>query len=512
MTCRDAREKVFPIHELASVLDRERAAGKTVVLCHGVFDMMHPGHIKHFEAAKRAGDILVVTVTPDEFVNKGPGRPIFSQNIRAEAIAALEQVDYVAVNEWPTAVETIKLLKPDLYVKGSDYREREGDLTGMILEEERAIHAVGGSIHFTDEITFSSSSLINQYLAPFSPEAREFLGEFRGRHTSDEVIDAFKQAREMKVLILGDTIIDEYHYCKGMGKSAKDNILAMRFISEEHFAGGVLAAANHLAGFVGEVTMLTCLGTANDYGDFVRTHLAANVEPVIFEQDGVPTVVKRRYLDPTFLQKLFEIAYISETGFLSPATADEVYSWLDEHLGEFDAVLVTDFGHGLVTPRIEKLLTEKAPFLALNVQSNSANLGFNLITKYARADFICIDEPEVRLACADKVSSVEQLAARIAEQLGCDHVIVTMGHRGSISYVRGDGVTAVPVLSAEVVDRIGAGDAFFAATSPCVKLGLPTDVIGLIGNAVGAMQVMTVGNRNAVDPTALFKYIVTLLK
>lgn len=506
------RDKVMELTELAAALDQERAAGRTVVLCHGVFDMLHPGHIKHFEAAKRQGDVLVVTLTPDRFVNKGPGRPVFGQNIRAETVAALEQVDFVAVNEWPTAVETIKRLKPNVYVKGSDYRDRDDDITGKILEEERAIESVGGVVHFTDEITFSSSSLINQYLAPFSPEARDFLAEFKERHDARSVIDSFQRARDLKVLIIGDTIIDEYHYCQGMGKSAKDNIIAMRFLSEERFAGGVLAAANHLAGFVGDVTLLTCLGTSNDSEEFVRDHIAPGVTPVIFEQDGVPTVVKRRYLDPTFLNKMFEIAYLSEADFLSLSVEKQILDWLEAHLHEFDAVLVTDFGHGLITPKINALLCRQAPFLALNVQSNSANLGFNLVTKYARADFVCIDEPEVRLACHDRVSSVEKLAARVSAKLKCDHVVVTRGHRGSMSYVRGEGVTSVPVLSSEVVDRIGAGDAFFAATAPCVKLGLETGMIGLLGNAVGAMQVLIVGNRSAVDPTQLFKYVVTLLK
>ena len=512
MMSRSPRSKVYTVRELVDVLGRERAQGRKVVLSHGVFDVVHPGHIRHLEAAKHAGDVLVVTVTPDEYVNKGPGRPVFGQRIRAEMIAALEQVDYVAVGEWPTATETIKLLQPSVYVKGIDCDQRDTDIAGNIFEEERAVESVGGSIHFTDEITFSSSALINRHFAPFSPEAREFLADFKKRHDANSVIEEFKRARDLKVLILGDTIIDEYHYCQGMGKSAKDNIIAMRMVSEERFAGGVLAAANHLAGFVSDVTLLTCLGTSNDYGEFVRGKIASNVTPVLFEQEGVPTVVKRRFLDPTFLQKLFEIAYLAEAGFLSRATERRIGNWLEEHLDEFDAVLVTDFGHGMITPRMQKLLCRKAKFLALNVQSNSANLGFNLVTKYLRADYICIDEPEVRLACHDRVSSVERLAGQIARKLKCDQVVVTRGHRGSMAYTRGGVITGAPVLSTEVVDRIGAGDAFFAATAPCARLGMAPDVIGLIGNAVGAMQVMIVGNRNAVDPPQLLKYIATLLK
>ncbi|MBW2562390.1 MAG: adenylyltransferase/cytidyltransferase family protein [Deltaproteobacteria bacterium] len=102
---------ILTIDELA----RLKREGQTLVHCHGVFDLLHPGHLRHLQAAKREGDILVVTITPDQYVNRGPNRPVFSEQLRAEQVATLECVDYVAINKWPTAVETIKLLKPDVY-------------------------------------------------------------------------------------------------------------------------------------------------------------------------------------------------------------------------------------------------------------------------------------------------------------------------------------------------------------------------------------------------------------
>lgn len=161
--------KVLSLEALSAVLAERKAAGKTVVLCHGVFDLVHPGHIRHLQLARREGDVLVVTVTPDIHVNKGPGRPAFHQSLRAETLAALECVDYVAINAWPTAEETIRNLQPDVYVKGSEYVDPEQDITGKILDEERAIVGVGGRIHFTHDITFSSSSLINQHFSEFAP-------------------------------------------------------------------------------------------------------------------------------------------------------------------------------------------------------------------------------------------------------------------------------------------------------------------------------------------------------
>lgn len=509
---RDIHNKIKSIEELTKVLENLRKKDKKIVLCHGVFDLLHPGHIKHFESAKKKGDILVVTITKDEYVNKGPGRPVFNQLLRAESIAAIECVDFVAVNEWPTAVETIKKLKPRFYVKGSDYAKRDDDVTGKILEEEEAVKSVGGMLHFTDEITFSSTAIINTFLSPYPEDAKEFLTEFRKHYSAKDIINSLKAVEDMKILVIGDTIIDEYHYCAGLGKSQKDNIIATKYISEEVFAGGVLAAANHLAGFCKNVTLVSCIGTKNNYIDFVRGHLKPNIKTNFYFHKNIPTPVKRRFVDPAFLTKLFEICYLEDANYIPHSLEKEIDGYLNANIKKFDAVIVTDFGHGFITPRLVKTICDKAKFLAVNVQTNSANFGFNLITKFHRADYICIDEPEIRLACHDKLSNLEQLIVHISKKLDCGKIIITRGHRGSLAYSRKNGFIEIPVFSKEVVDRIGAGDAYFSVTTPCSAKNNPMEVVGFIGNAVGAIKVLIVGNRSSVEPVPLYKYITTLLK
>lgn len=150
------------IEELSGIVQQLKSEGKKVVLCHGCFDLMHPGHIKYFQAAKKMGDILIVTVSPDVYVDKGPGRPVFNQDLRAECIAALECVDYVAINKWPTAEETLRVLRPDIYVKGQEFEKLE-DKTGKIQKEYEIIKEIGAEIRFTHEIVFSSTQLLKQY-------------------------------------------------------------------------------------------------------------------------------------------------------------------------------------------------------------------------------------------------------------------------------------------------------------------------------------------------------------
>ncbi|MGP0565532.1 adenylyltransferase/cytidyltransferase family protein [Nitrospina sp. 32_T5] len=155
--------KVFELAALAEKLKEEKARGRKVVLCHGCFDLMHPGHIKYLQAAKKMGDVLVVTVSPDRYVDKGPGRPVFGERLRAESLAALECVDYAGVNEWPTAEETLRLLRPDIYVKGQEFEKLE-DKTGKIQKEFKVLEEIGAEMRFTHEIVFSSTELINKYI------------------------------------------------------------------------------------------------------------------------------------------------------------------------------------------------------------------------------------------------------------------------------------------------------------------------------------------------------------
>lgn len=504
-------DKVKTVEELAVLVEGLKKQGKTVALCHGVFDLMHPGHIKHFQSAKSKADILVVTVTPDRFVNKGPGRPVFTEQLRAETVASLDCVAYAAINNWPTAVEMLKLVKPSFYVKGPDYSDASKDITGGINQERKAVESVGGKIVFTDDITFSSTELLNKFFGVFPEETRAFLEKFKQKYTADDIIERLKALKDMKVLVIGDTIIDEYHYCRGLGKSAKDNFITAQHISEEKFAGGVLACANHIAGFCGQVDLLTVLGSGNTQEEYIRGRLKKNVNPVFFYRDGAPTVVKRRFVDHVFMSKIFEIAFFEDT-VLPEELINSVSGHIDKVVGGYDLVLVSDFGHGFINRQIIQSL-EQARFLAVNAQTNSANNGYNLITKYDTAHYICIDEPEIRLAAHNKYGDIQKIIKNIAVKLNSDKISVTRGHLGALTYDKTlDAFFEAPAVSGKLVDRVGAGDSYLSVTSPLVASGAEMDLVGFVGNAVAAIKVGIVCNRESVEPVELFKFIKTLLK
>jgi len=507
------KSKVLTIAELAAWTQKFRDDGRTVVQAHGTFDLLHLGHVRHLEAARALGDILVVTITADRYVNKGPGRPVFTEALRAEMLAALHFVTFVAVSEASDAISAIEAIRPNIYAKGNDYQNPDGDVTGKITLEREAVEAYGGSIRFTDDITFSSTELINRHFNVFEPHVRDHLSTLREDGGLDTILRSIEAIRDYRVVLVGDAIIDEYQYVLPMGKPPKEHIIATRYQDREIFAGGVFAAANHVASFCKEVHVVTCLGDDNSYEDLIRSALKPNVKLHTLVRHHAPTTLKRRFVDPSSIRKLFEVYHMND----EPLTADlekQLQSYVRDLCPAADVVISTDFGHGLIGPEIVKELVANSRFLAVNTQSNSANMGYNLVTRYPRADYVCIDGPEARLALSDRISAAGDVVFHLAERIKqCPKLIVTQGRHGCITFERDQlAVHTIPAVARKIVDTVGAGDAFLAVTSPLVAAGLPMNLVGFVGNVVGAIKVEIVGHRHSVDKVSLIKGITGLLK
>jgi rfaE bifunctional protein nucleotidyltransferase chain/domain len=507
-----AQLKIKSLNELAADAENLRHNGLRVVLAHGTFDLLHLGHVRYFEEARQQGDLLFVTITADGFVNKGPSRPYFPHDLRAEMVAALSCVDGVAVNYAASAVNVIEAIRPDVYVKGPDYRDASSDVTGKIVEEQRAVETCGGRIFFTDNITFSSSTLINRFLEIPNPELRGYLDSARQRDFNRRIPALIEQIAGMKVLMVGETIVDEYVYVSPLGKPPKENVLASIRRGQEIFAGGVIAAANHVANFCAEVEVFTCLGEKDSYEQLLRESLMPNIRLWSATRPNSPTVRKTRYVESDYLRKLFEVYTMDDTP-LSGSLNAQVVEEIERRARDFDVVIVTDFGHGMLTPEIRSALLANSRFLALNVQSNAGNFGYNLVTKYPRADYVCLDAPEARLAISAKDADLDRVATEaLRERIAVDRIILTHGRNGCVTFEPGQGVTHVPAFTRRVVDTMGAGDAFLAVTAPLAAVSDDMDMIGFIGNAVGAIKVGIVGHRKPVEKAPVLKFIQTLLK
>jgi rfaE bifunctional protein nucleotidyltransferase chain/domain len=508
----ESEKKIKKPEELKKITENSKKKGKTIVLCHGVFDLFHFGHLLYFEAAKKEGDILIASLTADEFVNKGINRPVFSHFIRAKILANLELIDYVVIDFHKTAVELIKKIKPNVYFKGKECLEKLKDKESGLYKEAMAIKSIGGDIKFSFTPSYSSTQILKNYFGLYPEETKNFLEEFSKKFQAKELIEMTESVKNLKVLIIGEAIIDEYHYCKETGKVPKDNLVGNLYLNEERFLGGVLASANLLANFCQKVELLTVLGEKEKDLKLIKKNLKENVKPCFFFERNRKTIIKRRFFNFSSMKKLLEIHYFDDRKIF-PETSLKITRFLTENLKKYDLVIVEDFGLGLFTEEIIKILTQKAKFLAVMVQTNDNNYGFNLVTKYPKADYVCVDETEARLASGLRYENIEKAAKKIFKLTKVKNLIITMGNKGSMAFLPEGKIYKAPIFSTKAVDSLGAGDTFFSFTSLLAAKKFPIEAINFLGNIIGVLKATTiVGHRSVVSKEQVCECISALLK
>ena len=312
-------------------------------------------------------------------------------------------------------------------------------------------------------------------------------------------------------MLIGDSIIDEYIYTDALGKSAKENILATLKKDSQIFAGGVIAAANHISDFCKEVSLVTGIGDrSNNHEDFIKKKLKSNIKLVDFKLKDRPTTKKTRYIDSSYMSKMFEVYDMNDIP-LEKIEETKILEKIEKIIPKVDIAIITDFGHGLITKKIIDKIIKSKVFVAINAQTNSANRGFNLITKYSKADYICIDEPEFRLAAHNKTSPLNELLSTCNNLPKSKVFIVTTGKNGCLIKTKRK-VIKIPAFTNKVIDTIGAGDAFFVVSSLFAYLNTNPIDIGFIGNASGAIKVNILGHSSSIEKSQLLSFIETVIK
>ena len=434
--------------------------GKTV-LCHGVFDVLHAGHLSYFESAKKFGDTLIVSVTSDRFVAKGPNRPHFPASVRVKMLQSLKVVDTVVLSDSETAVDVINMIKPDFYVKGPDYNHK---ITGNLAKERDAVESNGGKLVFTDDPLESSSQFINRFFNNWTDEQNKIREAINGLGGLEAIKKCFDKVASLHVKIIGENIIDKYVFCLAEGVSSKSPSLSARYGSEKSYAGGVAAIQNHVAEFVKD------------------TSITSQLHPI----------TKTRFISGN--TRLLELTHIDE---------DVVTLW---NPTKTDTTLVADFGHGLIHGELLGEIERMQGFVALNVQTNSSNFGFNPYTKHKRFDYLSLDTREARIAHHDKHSKPLDLAKKIK----ANQFSMTMGADGAYFYSDGDCAYS-PAFTSNVVDAMGAGDAYFAVTSLLTRVSSPPEIVVFVGNVFAGLKAESLG-QTIITKEKLLRTIESILK
>ncbi len=482
-------------------------------LCHGVFDVLHEGHLNYLEEAKKLAPILVVSITQDRFVNKGPGRPHFNESVRARMLASLACVDYVVINDEPKATNVIKALRPTFYVKGPDYKNKDTDLTRGIFEEEEAVNQTGGKLVFTDKPTQSSSELINKYFNRMNDEQNLAVAEIKKLGGIKLIEDLFLQISKLDVTVIGEPIVDTYVFCVPEGISSKSPTVSARFLNEENYAGGSLAVANHIADFVKYTHLFAPHGIESYYRDIKSTLIDKRVMYHDCVYADYITPRKTRFIDQDKTQRMFELTKIAPNIWKAHNNRKLTEDILRK-AETTDATLICDFGHGLFENGFLSSLESLPSFKALNCQTNSSNFGFNPFTKHKSFEYLSIDVKEARVAFHDIHSDARELFSKI----DAHKVSMTLGPNGAFykegKELHGTGpvVSQCPAFADKIVDAIGAGDAYYAITALLVKVGAPPAIIPFVGNIFAGLKTRIIGNKSSVSKATLMKALTAILR
>jgi cytidyltransferase-like protein len=480
-----AQRKIVPLEGLAAI--REQFRDKTIVLCHGAFDLVHMGHLLHFEEARALGELLVVTITADRHITKKRSVS-FSEEYRARQLAALEIVDFVAIVDDPSAVPPIEQLQPDVYVKGPEYANLVLDKTANIFREKALVEAHRGRIHFTNGATFSSTKLAHFLLAaPEASQGNPLLSNdrvlFRDLSSYGFTLDQLKGflagASQLRVCIVGETIIDEWVDVTVTNLSQKSRCVAGLEVARHRQVGGAGAIALHLSTFVKEVHCWTN-GPANS--------MPANVPVTAIADDPL---IKTRFVDRDTGHRLFE----SKSPDLQHVRHDALPDFDD-----YDLVLIADFGHGLIDAATinRRIAARRGGFVAAMAQVNSTNYGYSLPTKFAGLDYCSVNRTEAELCLRERRLPLRGLLDGMTQLLNVPALSVTDGENGAM--VLADGaVFTIPSVSSSVVDTTGCGDAYFALSSLAAGLRCPSGIIALVGSIGAAAVAQRRGNERAVS-------------
>ncbi len=494
------------IKEVVKTLKRKK---KKIILCHGAFDLVHLGHVKHFESAKNKGDILIVSITADKFIHKGPGRPKFNENQRMEYLSKLEMIDFIVLSNEITAISVIKKIRPNIYCKGPDYKNDNDDVTGNIKKERLAVKSINGKIEYTDDQTFSSSNLLNKS----GNLNNNLFKKLRKKINIQDTLNKFDLLKNKKVLVLGEIIVDEYQFCEAIGKSGKEPVLVMHDKFTEKYIGGVGAIANHVSSFCNDVTIMSFIGDHNTQKSFIKRSLNNKVKTILFNKSDSPTINKKRYIDEVNQNKILGVYTINDED-LNKKDEKKFLEKLKKSIKNYDIVILTDYGHGIITPKIANFVCKNSNYLSVNSQINASNIGYQNLNKYNNFDFLILNEGEIRHDARDRTTPINALGSSLIAKLKSKKAIITSGKDGAQMIFNNKSKIEIscPGFAEKIVDKIGSGDAMLSLASLCDYINMSDQATILISSLAAAQAVETMGNKEFVSELRLKKAFYYTLK
>ncbi len=484
------RHKIKTIDELLEAVGAYPRSRK-VIMCHGVFDVVHPGHLRHLIYAKSKADILVASLTADTHITKGTYRPHVPQDLRALNLAAFEAVDYVVIDPNDKPIENLRRLQPDFFAKGYEYTA--GGLPPKTQEELDVVSAYGGEVIFTPgDIVYSSSRLIEMEPPNLHTEKLLTLMDMSGIGFDDlrAAMDKFPGKR---VHVVGDTIVDSFTQCAMIGGQTKTPTMSVLFQERTDFIGGAAVVAEHIRAAGAEVVLSTVLGE-DPLKAFVLDGLRkSGVDCRAIVDPTRPTINKNAIVAGGY--RLLKVDTLDNRSI-----SDEIQHKLAKSISQTpaDAVVFSDFRHGMFNRRTIPGLIAAIPANVFKVADSQVASRWGNITEFKGFDLITPNEREARFALADQDSGVRPLASQLFQAADCRLLILKLGDRGVLTCLSGtqamDSFFSIDSFVDRVVDAVGAGDALLAYSTLSMLATNNPVIATIIGSIAAAVECEADGN------------------
>lgn len=498
-------KKILSKLELIKIVKRARRLKKKIILCHGVFDLVHLGHILHFQSAKKYGDILIVSITKDKFIKKGLGRPLFNEQQRLVYLSNLTLIDYVFLCETESAEESIKLIKPNFYIKGEDYKENKLDKTKKIVLEKKLVKSFGGKFVYTNERSFSSTNIINKSYSLLNSEQLQFIESIKRKFSYSDIKKKLIELNSLKVLVIGELIVDRYNFGSVIGKSAKEPHLVFKSEFVENYIGGSGAIARHIKTFVKNIFILTSFGTRKEdfYNEIVKELKGMDIYNIKnFKNFG--TIVKERFIDKITGYKVFGNYTLP---FLRDSSLNKRFIRNYRYLSKkSDVSILSDFGHYFFDKKIADYICSNSNFLCVNAQLNSSNSSHHSVSNYRGVNLLVVNESEIRQEVRDDISKIENIGESFRKKNNIKSLIITRGSNGSLMF-SGNEIFYCPAFADKIKDKVGAGDAMLSIASLLLKVQTNPEIILLISSIASAKSLEGMGNKISVTLNDIDRFL-----
>ena len=466
---------------------------KKVIMCHGTFDVVHVGHIRHLIFAKSKADILVASLTADPHIQKANMRPYVPQELRALNLAALEVVDYVVIDENPTPLESLSQIQPDYFAKGYEYTD--GEVNPKTQKEIEVLESYGGEPIFTPgDIVYSSSRIIEN--TPPNIQTEKLLATMDAEGISyDDLHKVLDKIDGIKVHVIGDTIVDTLTETSMIGGMTKTPTMSVRFERKLDYVGGAGIVAKHINAAGADVTFTTLLGD-DDYKDFVLDDLkAAGVNVNAIVDDTRPTTNKNAIIAGGY--RLLKVDTLDNRSI-----SEKIIQRFQDAITNTgaDIVVFSDFRHGIFNQETIPELIKATPNDVLRVADSQVASRWGNITEFQGFDLITPNEREARFSMGDQDSVVRPLATALHKKAKCKTLILKLGPRGILLYrtrPEKDPHTVVSVdsFADNIADAVGAGDALLSYASLALLASGGNDVIAaILGNMAAGIECEFDGN------------------